>query len=64
MGNKKQGTMPGQLHCLRCGEDWWPEKPIEVYRPKCCPGCKSRKWDEPKEGKGHGPAHAVPAQSR
>lgn len=35
----------GQLHCLRCGFFWWPRVP---GRPKACPSCKHRQWDEAK----------------
>jgi predicted Zn-ribbon and HTH transcriptional regulator len=32
-----------KLKCLSCGYTWIPR--IET-RPKMCPGCKNRKWDE------------------
>jgi hypothetical protein len=35
-----------KLKCLRCHYEWWPKNP-EV-RPKVCPVCKHRKWDEPR----------------
>ncbi len=34
-----------KLTCLRCGWTWVPR--IEG-RPKCCNGCKSPRWDEPR----------------
>ncbi len=41
MGMKKQ--LIKYLHCLRCGYDWIPRG---FARPKACPECKSRAWDE------------------
>jgi DNA-directed RNA polymerase subunit RPC12/RpoP len=29
--------------CLRCGHEWLPRLDT---RPKACPSCKNRKWDE------------------
>ena len=29
------------LKCLRCGYEWVSR----ISHPKCCPECKSRKWD-------------------
>ena len=38
-------TMIKELTCLRCGIPWLPRK---AGKPKACPNCKSRKWDEVK----------------
>ena len=35
-----------KLTCKRCGWTWAPR--IAAGKPKCCPGCKSPRWDEPK----------------
>ena len=32
-----------RLKCKRCGYDWVPRKD---GRPRCCPCCKSPRWDE------------------
>jgi len=42
MINKTEGKMD-KKECLRCGHEWLPR--IEA-RPKSCPACKNRKWDE------------------
>jgi predicted Zn-ribbon and HTH transcriptional regulator len=34
-----------ELTCKRCGWKWAPRVD---GRPKCCPGCKSSRWDEAK----------------
>ena len=36
-----------QLHCQRCGHDWFPL----VEEPVVCPRCKSYNWREPREEK-------------
>ena len=36
--------------CLRCGHKWLPRK----ENPACCPNCKSRVWNKPKELKVQG----------
>lgn len=36
-----------QLHCLRCGYRWFPQRP---ERPRVCARCKSYYWDVPKDG--------------
>ena len=33
-----------KLTCKRCGFVWVPR----TARPRCCPGCKSHRWDEVK----------------
>ena len=48
MSNKQAKVKPGQLHCLRCGNIWWPKLPATFYTPKCCSVCKSRHWNTPK----------------
>lgn len=35
------------LVCLRCGYTWTPRKTAEL--PRCCPYCKSPKWNVPKK---------------
>lgn len=32
-----------QLHCLRCGKNWWPRSEV---KPKACPKCKRYDWNE------------------
>lgn len=34
-----------KLTCKRCGWTWVRRAP---GKPKCCPGCKSPRWDEAK----------------
>lgn len=34
------------LKCKRCGYEW---KPRIDTKPKSCPACKNRKWDEDRE---------------
>ena len=36
-----------QFECVKCGHSWYPRRP---GRPMQCPGCKCRKWWEPKGG--------------
>jgi hypothetical protein len=50
-GNQKhkteRDTMPDtekKLTCKRCGWQWV----ARTDKPKCCPGCKSSRWAEPK----------------
>uniref|UniRef100_A0A6M3LPS8 Rubredoxin-like domain-containing protein n=1 Tax=viral metagenome TaxID=1070528 RepID=A0A6M3LPS8_9ZZZZ len=35
-----------KLTCKRCGYSWWPRTD---KKPKLCPACKSRKYDEDKK---------------
>ncbi len=35
-----------ELNCKRCGYTWTPRS---YYKPKSCPHCKNRKWDEERE---------------
>lgn len=32
--------------CKKCGHEWVPRT---EKKPKCCPGCKSYKWDKEKQ---------------
>ena len=34
--------------CLRCGHEWDSRTPD---KPKCCPACKSYRWDMPRQDK-------------
>ena len=34
--------------CLRCDYEWTPAYPLSVHRPKACPACSSRVWDNPR----------------
>jgi hypothetical protein len=35
-----------QLHCYRCGFDWYPKQPGKV--PTVCARCKNPRWDIPR----------------
>ena len=37
----------GFVHCLRCGHDWYPQRPT---RPAVCPRCKSYRWEDAQKG--------------
>lgn len=40
-----------ELICKRCDHKWYPRTPLQ--KPKLCPSCKSKYWDEdrpPKSG--------------
>jgi len=57
MKNKKPlAPAPGQLHCQRCGENWYPKIPKQFKTPKQCPACKSRYWDSERESSGRSKA--------
>jgi predicted Zn-ribbon and HTH transcriptional regulator len=34
-----------QCQCAKCGYTWVPR----TVAPRCCPNCKVRQWDKPKE---------------
>jgi predicted Zn-ribbon and HTH transcriptional regulator len=34
-----------KFRCLKCGNEWTPRIP----EPKMCPGCKNRRWWEPRK---------------
>jgi predicted Zn-ribbon and HTH transcriptional regulator len=40
----KAVRLPKPLHCLRCGHEWHPRKPVVTI----CPKCKSPHWDKEK----------------
>ena len=40
---REQERREGQLRCGKCGHEW---RPRIDERPKCCPACKSYKWDD------------------
>lgn len=35
--------------CLHCGHSWTPRIYFGIHRPKICPHCKNRHWDNKKE---------------
>ena len=37
-----------ECKCLKCGHTWYKRV---IERPKSCPNCKDRNWDEPRKKK-------------
>lgn len=37
-----------ELECLRCKHTWYPRTP---KKPKLCPSCKSKYWNEARDEK-------------
>ncbi|MCE5309650.1 MAG: hypothetical protein LLG20_18605 [Acidobacteriales bacterium] len=45
---KEKKEVIEQLHCFRCGFDWYPKRPGVI--PTVCARCKNPRWATPRPG--------------